>query len=126
MPAHSVLFPGDIVPGNGSRDHDATVDTEFHGPDEKLLRGLGVTDVPRDGWELSTEPFFNEFRDRCRDRFTSRPLERNPHSYRLGFDTSVGCGPVHVLTRLSEEGAGGLHGCPVVARCRLFAMVNAP
>ena len=101
---HSVLLPGEIVPGDGSRDDDATVDTEFHGRDEKLLRSLGVTDVPHDDWELSMEPLFDDFRDRCREQFTSRPLEKNPHSYRLSFETSVGCGPLHVLTKLSEEG----------------------
>ena len=42
-PLHSALLPGDIVPGDGSRDDDATVDTDFHGPDDKLLRALGVT-----------------------------------------------------------------------------------
>ena len=101
---HSVLFPGDIVPGDGNRDQDATVDTGFHGPDEELLRHLGVTDVPHDDHELSAEPLYNEFRDRCRDHFTSRPLERNPQPDFLTFVTSSGCGPLHVLTRLSEEG----------------------
>ncbi len=101
---HSVLLPGEVVPGDGSRDDDVTVDMEFHGPDEKLFQDLGVTDVPHDGWELSAEPLFDEFRDLCREQFASRPLERTPRSYLLDFETSIGCGPLHVLKRLSEEG----------------------
>jgi len=104
LPLHSVLFPGDVVPGDGGRDDDATIDMGFHEPDEKIMRDLGVTDEPEDGLELSTEPLFYDFQNLCREQFTSRPLERKPHSHLLDFETSAGCGPLHVLTRLSEEG----------------------
>ena len=100
---HSVLLPDGIVPGDGSRDDDATVDTEFHEPDDALFRDLGVTGVPHDGRDLSMEPSFRAFLDLHRKRFTNR-LRSNPHSDRLNFETSFGCGPLHVLTRLSEEG----------------------
>jgi len=104
LPLHSVLFPGDIVPSDGSRDQEATVDTEFHGPDKKLLRRLGVTEVPHDDRDLSAEPLYNKFRTRCRHRFTRRSLESSPQPDFLSFETSVGCGPLHVLARLSEQG----------------------
>ena len=41
QPSHSVLMPGDIVPGDGSRDDDATVDMAFHHRDVALLSELG-------------------------------------------------------------------------------------
>ena len=104
LPLRSVMLPGDIVPGDGSRDDGTTVDTWFHELDDRLVRNLGVTEVPYDGCELSVEPSFPAYLDRCRKFFTSRDLERNPHTYRLNFETSVGCGPLHVLTRLSDEG----------------------
>ena len=103
-PLHSVLLPGEIVPGDGSRDGDVTVDTQFHEPDDKLLRDLGITEAPHDGCYLSAEPSFQAFLDGWRKCFTSRGLERNPHSHLLNFETSTGCGPLHVLTKLSEEG----------------------
>ncbi len=104
QPLHSVLLPGDIVPGDGSRDDDATVDMHFHEPDKKLLRALDATEVPHDDCDLSAEPSFEEFLGYWRKRFASRSLEKNPHSYLLGFETSVGCGPLEVLRHLSDEG----------------------
>ena len=103
-PVHSVLLPGEIVPGDGSRDDGITVDTRFHEPDDKLLRSLGVTEAPHDGCELSAEPTYDDFLQQCRERFTSRALERNPHTYLLVFKSSSGCGPLNVLRTLSEEG----------------------
>ena len=103
-PPYSVLLPGDILPEDGSRDKEVIVDTHFHEPDGKFLRDLGVTETPHDGCDLSAEPSFQAFLERWRKCFTSRGLERNPQSHRLDFETSIGCGPLHVLTRLSEEG----------------------
>ena len=103
-PVYSVLLPGEVVPGDGSRDDGVTVDTRFHEPDGKLLRSLGVNEVPLDQLELSAEPAYDDFLQRCREQFTSRALERNPHSYRLVFKSSLGCGPLDVLRRLSDEG----------------------
>ena len=37
-PLHSVLLPGEIVPGNGSRDRHVAIDMEFHEPDSELLK----------------------------------------------------------------------------------------
>ena len=102
-PLCAVLLPGGIVPGDGSLDKDVIVDTDFHESDDKLLRDLGVTDAPHDGCDLSAEPSFPDFLERCRNRFTSRDLKSNPHSSRLDFKTSIGSGPLYVLTRLSEE-----------------------
>ena len=103
-PFCSVLLPGNIVSDDGSRDEDVIVDTHFHYPDDMLLRVLKVTDAPLDGCDLSAEPSFPEFLESCRKHFTSRDLKRNPHSYRLDFETNIGSGPLDVLTRLSEEG----------------------
>ena len=103
-PLHSVLLPGEIVKSDGTRDKDATVDIRFHEPDGQLLHALGVTDAPRDGCDLSVEPWFLGFLECCRKRFTSRSLDRNPHSYLLNFETNVGHGPLDVLCRLSDKG----------------------
>ena len=47
QPAHAVLLSDDIASNDGGWDAAATVDTDFHEPDKKLLRALEVT-TPRE------------------------------------------------------------------------------
>ena len=104
-PLHSVLLPGDIVPGDRIRDDDTTVDTDFHEPDLELLRKLGVTDEPRDNCDLSSEPWFHSFRHPCRLRFREQDgLPHIPQWSYLGFTSVKGVGPLEVLSVLSDEG----------------------
>ena len=106
QPPHSVLLPGEVVPGDGSRDDDATVDMDFHQPDVELLRGLGVTDAPYDKPDLWPERSFWNFLNMQRDAFISeeRALPKTPHWDRLNFVSTLGSGPLDVLTALSDEG----------------------
>ena len=100
----SVLLPGEIVSSAGARDSDVTVDTDFHRADLKLLARLGVTDGPRPNRQLSGDPAFEWFLYTRRKKFTARDLPKKPHWRRLQFDSTVGSGPMQVLTRLSDEG----------------------
>ena len=104
QPLNSVLLPGGILPCDNSRDVGAILDTRFHESDEGLLRKLGATDVPHDGYDLSVEPTFQAFLNHWRQRFTSRDLVKNPHAHNLIFENTIGCGPLHILTILSDEG----------------------
>ena len=104
QPLHSALLPGAVVPGDGSRDDDATVDVRFHEPDTVMMRALGLRDTPLDGRDVSVESSFAMYLEHFRGRFTARKLSRNPHSYALKFETSVDCGPLQVLDRLSDIG----------------------
>ena len=102
---HSVLLPGDIVPGDGSRDGSATVDTHFHEPDDELLRELGATEAPHENRDLSMEPRFDSYRHSCRGRFREQDgLPHTPDRRYLDFESSRGAGPLGVLTSLSDEG----------------------
>ena len=102
---HSVLLPGEIVPGDGSRDDELTVDTCFHEPDDRLLRALGATDRPHDGCDLSSEQSYTSFRDSCRCRYSEQDnLPHNPNQWYLRFKSSKGVGPLDVLAILSDEG----------------------
>ena len=102
---HSVLLPGEIVPGDGSRDDEFTVDTCFHEPDDQLLRALGATDRPHDGCDLSSEQSYTSFRDSCRCRYSEQDnLPHNPNQWYLRFKSSKGVGPLDVLAILSDEG----------------------
>ena len=104
-PPHSVLLPGKIVPGDGSRDDDATVDTDFHEPDIQLLRSLGVTETAHDIGDLSCEPWFDFHLHSCRHRFREQDgLPHTPEWGYLEFASTEGAGPLQVLTVLSDEG----------------------
>ena len=104
-PPHSVLLPGKIVPGDGSRDDDATVDTDFHAPDLQLLRSLGVTETAHDIGELSCEPWFVVRLRSCRHRFREQDgLSHTPRWDYLEFASTEGAGPLQVLNVLSDEG----------------------
>ena len=105
-PLHWALLPGEIVPGENSRDREVTIDTEFHGHDLDLLDKLGATAKPTSDRRLSSEPSFISFEDRCRQRFVSpdRNLPRKPQLGKLQFDSTIGSGPLEVMRLLSDEG----------------------
>lgn len=101
---YSILLPGDIVPSEGDRDREVTVDIEFHRPDLELLKRLGATATPVPRQDLSHETFFRSYLSRCRRNFVRRDLPRNPQEHHLEFDSVIGSGPLNVLTLLSDEG----------------------
>ena len=104
-PLYSVLLPGNIVPGDGSRDGEATVDTHFHEPDDRLLRALGVTEAPRGGRDLALEAAYEPFRRECRHRYSKQDdLPHDPNWDYLDFTSSEGVGPLEVISALSDEG----------------------
>ena len=103
-PLHSALLPGQIVPGDGTRDDDVTVDTDFHGADIELLRGLGLESTPRQGCDLSSEPCYRDFRDKCEKTYRRQPLPSSPQSGYLVFQSDIGSGPLQLLVTLSTEG----------------------
>ena len=104
-PLHSALLPGEIVPGGGGRDDKVTVDTDFHEPDDKLLRALGATDAPHDGRDSSFEKSYTPFRDLCRERYSEQKnLPHKPNRSYLDFRSHKGVGPLDALGSLSDEG----------------------
>ena len=108
-PACAVLLPGRIVPGDETRDDDATVDTPFHDPDIELLRILGVTEAPHGDCDLSLEAAYTSFRNSCRSRYCKQDnLPHDPHPDYLDFTSSKGVGPLEVLTVLSDAGKARL------------------
>ena len=105
-PLRTVLLPGAIVPGDGSRDDGVTLDIEFHNEDLNLLRKIdppGLCDEPKRR-NLSGETWFEDYLNCCHDDFCSRPLQRNPQRHKLNFESTTGIGPLQVLESLSDEG----------------------
>ena len=101
---HSVLLPGEIVPGDGSRDDDVTVDINFHERDIELLQALGAVTTADGERCASSEPWFRSFLLNCRRDFKARDLVRDPQENFLIFESTSGSGPLDVLTNLSDEG----------------------
>ena len=105
QPLHSVLLPGEIVSEEDSQDAAATVDPLIHGSDDKLLRELGVTEVPSENRDLSLEPQFKSFLGSCLTLYLDRDdLPHNPRRYHLNFESCQGVGPLEILSILSDEG----------------------
>lgn len=105
-PSHSVLLPGSIVDGSGE-DAEATVDAKWHADDMELVRSLGVVSEPRD-MDLSAEPWFRGFQEDRRKEFQAlgrQAVGTTPQGRLIGFDSTVGGGPLHVFGRLSPLAA---------------------
>ncbi len=103
-PLHSVLLPGRIVPDDGSRDGESTVDTDFHELDLELLRKIGVIDAPCGERNLSLELWFPQFSYDCYEKFRCRPDLGNHRSSHVNFVSPCSAGPLEVLKVLSDEG----------------------
>ena len=94
-----MLFPGAVVPGDGSRDDAVTVDTDFHEHNEVLLQKLGATSAPRCDLDPSWEEAFLDYLDECRDLYLERYLEREdsgsrPQVGKLEFHHYAKIGPL--------------------------------
>jgi superfamily II DNA or RNA helicase len=106
QPLCSVLMPGAIVPGDGSRDDAVTVDIDFHEPDQELLAAMGVRAVPFVGCTVDSEPLFSWYRDDREQQYRTRDdLPASPQSGYLAFVQYEEIGPLGVLLELSEEAA---------------------
>ena len=105
-PLHSVLLPGEIVPGNGCRDNHATINLEFHEPDIELLEELGAVDAPENARNLSPEPWLGSYQKDCEREWRGRNPDEagSTRSGSLVFQSYQGVGPVHILEIVSDEG----------------------
>lgn len=105
-PLHSVLLPGPIVPEDGSRDREVTIDTTYHAEDMELLRALGAAAVPSVDRDPQSEPWFNDYREWAIERFLSAlpPSSQHPQHGYLAFRPAVTIGPLEVVRHMTEEG----------------------
>ena len=109
-----VLLSGPIVPGDGSRDRDVTVDMAYHGQDGEALSLLGVVDSPtRDGLagtELAdmAPPYWqNTYWSQRVEEFRSkgrRASGRTPQAHLVTSRDQVTTGPLSPYFRLSKPG----------------------
>ncbi len=100
------LLPGAIVPKDGSRDGRIAIDVSYHRADLDLLRELGATEGPYDGFDYrNSEPEgYRDYKRRCIASY-KRDLGKKPLDKLLIFDkASATSGPIGLMRSLSEEG----------------------
>ena len=100
---HSVLIPGDVVPGDGSRDNSNTIDMSFHDRNSELLIELGFTHTADENFDVSIEPWFDKYLNKQRREFKKRKLSRTPRDDKLNFESTQCGGPLEILKHLSVE-----------------------
>jgi superfamily II DNA or RNA helicase len=106
QPLSRTLFPGSVVPGNGSRDSSVTIDVEFHAADLEILRLMNVGQAPDDGYPILKDEAVTAYREMCVDLFIrSLPADSpRPQWDRMVFERKTHVGPLEPLQYLSEEG----------------------
>ncbi|MDE2721758.1 MAG: DEAD/DEAH box helicase family protein [Gemmatimonadota bacterium] len=104
-PIDSVIL-SDCVMIDDNEDSGVMVDQNYHDADYDLLRKLGVVDRPQSDRDLSreqSESWYKEYLRHCRRGFTARDLPSSPRWGYLCFKSTVGSGPLSVLTLLSDR-----------------------
>ena len=99
------LLPGPIVPADGSRDSDVSIDLQYHEAGMPLLTQLGAVDSPRAAHELS-HAGSRQFTNRCKTVFQEHAqnvIGSRPQNDLLVFEKPVTGGPLDLLELLSEE-----------------------
>jgi superfamily II DNA or RNA helicase len=106
VPLHDCLLPGPVVPADGSRDRNVTVDPEFHGLDLAVLRELGMKDRPTGAVDPRDEYWFEQYREAVHEEHQAElPAgARRPNIDRLTLNGAKPVGMLHLLLRLSEVG----------------------
>ena len=109
-----VLLPGPIVPGDGSRDRDVTVDIAYHGEDREALSLLGVVDSPANDGLAATElgetalpNWQHKYRNQRVEEFrheAHRASGRRPQAGLVASRDQVTTGPLSPYFRLSKRG----------------------
>ncbi|MEU7691417.1 MULTISPECIES: DEAD/DEAH box helicase [Microbispora] len=100
------LLPGRVVPDDGSRDRNVTVDMQFHRDDRAYLADLGLLDGPVANVDPAGEEWFEEYKEVYWKQYVARlPAgEPRPTLARMQFEGSAPAGPLHLFTALSPEG----------------------
>ncbi len=112
--AWEVLLPGPIVPGDGSRDRDVTVDLAYHRDDGEALSLLGVVDSPAgDGLarpelaETAVPNWQSRYRNLRVEAFQQEAhlaSGRTPQAQLITSRDQVTAGPLSPYFRLSNLG----------------------
>jgi superfamily II DNA or RNA helicase len=106
QPLSRTLLPGPVVPHDGSRDREITIDVEFHSSDLEIIRLMGAGQAPADGYPILKDGVVDAYREACIDLYIrSLPSDSpRPQWDRMVFEGKTHVGPLEPLQYLSEEG----------------------
>ena len=106
-PINRVLYPGAVVPQDGTRDIGTAVDLDYHREDGIFLQKIGLADRPSGLWHFDTETDYLNLQKESIAEFQKQAIERrgeNPQVNFLKFSDVTGVGPTELLSELSVEG----------------------
>ena len=98
--------PGPVVPRDGSRDREITIDVDFHEPDLEVLRLLGPARHLPMAIRSLKDKVVDAYREALRRVYTalSRRRAPEPQGDRMVFQRKTHVGSLEPLQYLSEEG----------------------
>ena len=99
-----VFLPGEIIPGDGSRDVDFVVDHRFHKQDLALLDALGLVEIPRRLVDPPAEPWRTASAEDVRQQYRARTNQLRLQEASVEIDRRPVLWPMEYLPELSEEG----------------------
>jgi superfamily II DNA or RNA helicase len=105
-PLPDCLAPGPVVPGDASRDAHIAVDLTFHSDDQVVLRNLGLRERPVGGYRPEGDQWFEVYQDAVYNAYLKSLPASAPRIQKttLRLEGAPMAGPLHLFTRLSEEG----------------------
>lgn len=105
-PMSRTLLPGSVVPKDGSRDSEVTVDVKFHASDLEIIRLMGTGQVPTDGYPILKDKLVDAYREVCVDAYIRYlpPDSPKPQWDRMVFERKNHVGSLEPLQYLSEHG----------------------
>jgi len=103
--AHS-LFPGTVVPADGSRDAEFAIDVRFHAQDHSTLEALGAVSGPRVVTRPPEEPWFGLWKDYALSAHAAAARKGGARIAAASVAIQPGRTAAHLdlLPRLSEKG----------------------
>ncbi|MGW3545675.1 DEAD/DEAH box helicase [Nocardia niigatensis] len=104
------LLPGMIVPADGSRDAEFTIDTEFHAEDLPLLRALGANSELAQGRIDENDHWYSEWDTAAREAYCARSADSGVtiQPGRVRVTPGKTYRGLDILGRLSVEGRRNL------------------
>ena len=116
-PIQDCLLPGPVVPADGSRDAEVTVDTGFHIGELELLKWLGAVDAPVVATGRPADPWFSDYEKAAVERYFGNlsGTDRRPQRSLVRVNGSECIRPLTLLGRLSDTGNVELTGAALGA-----------
>lgn len=105
-PIGRCMLVGSVVPGDGSRDAEIAIDSQFHADDGNVLLDFGVLDAPVRGYRPEGEPWFDGYHKAIYEAYVAKlkATDHRPAPKTVKVEGSPIAGPMSIFLELSPEG----------------------